>query len=413
MRWATVVAVAAAATLARSVLGVSLQPGVLEGVVLAAVATNLAAEQLSRSSVPAWLYGSLLVFDTVLLTVALAATGGPANPFSAMYFIYVVLAAVGLGRVLTWAIVALTVAGYGSLFALTAGGSGDAATHAHHAMHGSGAAGFSLHLWGMWGAYTVAAVLVAFFVENLNAAARARSHEVARLREAVAETERLAALTTLAAGTAHELATPLATIAVIVAELEDQLKAGEAVDDLDGDLALIRQQIERCRAIIDRMRAVDPRRASERGARLSAAELRAVLVADVPDAEDRVRVELSGAPLWISAPLQWSLAALVSNGLRASAAGVPVTVRASRIGDRLHFEVIDHGRGMTPEILRRATEPFFTTRSAGQGMGLGLYLVRTFAEAAGGRFELVSIPGEGTTAVLEIPEPQSNDVTGA
>lgn len=67
------------------------------------------------------------------------------------------------------------------------------------------------------------------------------------------------------------------------------------------------------------------------------------------------------------------------------------------------LSVIDDGPGMTPEVLSRATEPFMTTKPAGQGSGLGLAMVRDFADRGGGRFELESTPGRGTAARLHIP----------
>jgi signal transduction histidine kinase len=68
------------------------------------------------------------------------------------------------------------------------------------------------------------------------------------------------------------------------------------------------------------------------------------------------------------------------------------------------FIVTDHGSGMDAETLRRATEPFFTTKDPGRGMGLGLFLVRLVADRNGGRLLVTSEPGQGTTAVLELPE---------
>ena len=58
---------------------------------------------------------------------------------------------------------------------------------------------------------------------------------------------------------------------------------------------------------------------------------------------------------------------------------------------------------MSDGVLRRIAEPFFTTKEPGKGMGLGTFLVRTFAQNLGGRILFVSSPGEGTTATLELP----------
>ncbi|HMV67337.1 MAG TPA: ATP-binding protein, partial [Myxococcota bacterium] len=64
---------------------------------------------------------------------------------------------------------------------------------------------------------------------------------------------------------------------------------------------------------------------------------------------------------------------------------------------------VDDGSGMDPEVARRVGEPFFTTQAPGEGMGLGVFLARTVVERAGGRLELRSAPGVGTTARVELP----------
>lgn len=72
-------------------------------------------------------------------------------------------------------------------------------------------------------------------------------------------------------------------------------------------------------------------------------------------------------------------------------------------GDMVAIEVADNGRGMEPEVLARAMEPFFTTKPAGRGTGLGLAMARRFAEGCGGRLTIDSRPGQGTTVRIMLP----------
>jgi two-component system sensor histidine kinase RegB len=81
---------------------------------------------------------------------------------------------------------------------------------------------------------------------------------------------------------------------------------------------------------------------------------------------------------------------------------VPCVVRIHRAADQLVIEVIDGGHGMTPDVLARAGEPFFTTKAPGDGMGLGLFLARALAEQLGGALEIESRPGQGTRARLRL-----------
>src|SRR5690606_40054242 len=96
-----------------------------------------------------------------------------------------------------------------------------------------------------------------------------------------------------------------------------------------------------------------------------------------------------------------ALANLLDNALDASEG--PVELEAQPAPGGLRVEVRDQGHGMPPEVEARATEPFFTTKEAGRGMGLGLYLARVTAERLGGSLALRTSPGEGTVVRLFLP----------
>jgi two-component system sensor histidine kinase RegB len=85
-----------------------------------------------------------------------------------------------------------------------------------------------------------------------------------------------------------------------------------------------------------------------------------------------------------------------------------VTLAITHDQGRVCFEVRDRGSGMSQEMLRRAGQPFFTTKEPGHGMGLGLFLVRLVAEQAGATFTIDSRLGEGTRCRLELPDRQGN-----
>ncbi len=101
--------------------------------------------------------------------------------------------------------------------------------------------------------------------------------------------------------------------------------------------------------------------------------------------------------------VQQAVGILVDNAVDASPAGKAVKLSIHQRDGRIVFEVRDEGMGMSPEIVRRAGEPFFTTKPPGKGMGLGLFLVRLVAERLGGCLRLESEVGKGTLAVLELP----------
>ncbi len=110
------------------------------------------------------------------------------------------------------------------------------------------------------------------------------------------------------------------------------------------------------------------------------------------------------APHWLT---QAVLNLIVNAGEALQEKRRPARVRLSAIADddglTVRLSVADNGRGMAPEIRRRAFDLFFTTKARGMGTGLGLPLVRKVAVRAGGSVELTSGPGRGTTVVLTLP----------
>ncbi|MFI5178123.1 MAG: sensor histidine kinase, partial [Vicinamibacterales bacterium] len=211
-------------------------------------------------------------------------------------------------------------------------------------------------------------------------------------------------LPTLAAGAAHELSTPLATIAVASRELEQALGRRPEDRALQGDAELIRAEIDRCRRVLDDMagRIAEPMGEAPRPATLGDA-MTASLARLV--ASDRARVTLSAPAdvpvVWPVGVIAHAVANLVTNGLHASPADGRVTVTADRTADRrVRVVVADRGRGMSPEELARAGEPFFTTKPPGVGTGLGLFVARSAVEQLGGTLTIASARDQGTTATV-------------
>ena len=141
--------------------------------------------------------------------------------------------------------------------------------------------------------------------------------------------------------------------------------------------------------------------------RVQVRDLSDQVLAQFPAAErELLRIELADEKLAAVLPVQataQSLAALIQNALDANLDRRPVVITADGTGSELRISVRDSGHGMPGNVLRRIAEPFFTTKEPGKGMGLGTFLVRTFAESLGGRVLFDSAPGKGTTVTLEMP----------
>ena len=112
-----------------------------------------------------------------------------------------------------------------------------------------------MHMQGMWIAFGIAAVFIVYFVTRVTRDLARREAELARARAAALRSEKLASLATLAAGAAHELATPLSTIAVVARELERSLERAGALNEAVADARLIRNEVSRCRGILEQLAA--------------------------------------------------------------------------------------------------------------------------------------------------------------
>jgi two-component system sensor histidine kinase RegB len=338
--------------------------------------------------------------DAILLTGLLDITGGPFNPFIVMFVPYVWLAAVTLSPRWAAVVAVISVTGFGWLVLDHV----QPQLAQHHRLND-----FPTHLFTMWLSGAAIAELIAHYVGKARAAVALHQRQLDEARERALHSEHLASLTTLAAGAAHELSTPLATIAVAARELERHAArlAAErpAASGLQDDARLIRAEVDRCQLILDGMSgravagsgpAADPLPPAEIAdlvrARLSDDQRGRLRVAIVPG------VGMTNAP---GAAVAQAVTSLLRNAFDASDPAAEVNMTFEQQDGMVRVLVHDRGPGMPPEVLRRVGEPFYTTKQAGKGMGLGLFLTRTFADRAGGtlRFET----RDGTTAVLEIP----------
>ena len=446
-RWGAALAYLVALGLAEAGAIQAMQRWPVLAAAVATLLTNLALAS-PRPALPFQRVVALLLFDAAVLTGALYLTGGAANPLSALYLVQIGLGAILLRGPWPWAVAGLSVAAFGALFfapsmevhtaahaehaappAAQAGHHetqhghphGPAAAHDGHAdadaeadaigrAHGAHPAGatnpfFDLHLQGMCAAFTLTALLVTYFITRISSSLRARDAQLSRARTRALRAERVASLASMAAATAHELGTPIASIMLAATEMERGLSRGTAAETLAQDARLVKEQARRCRQILDSMLKDAGEMAGETPKRTAVADLVEHAVQGLGQTErNRVELHLPSALPDLYVPcnvVSQAIQNLLRNALEASSASTPVSLRVEPSSEHVLFRIEDRGVGMNAEELEEALEPFVTTRP-GRGQGLGLFLTRSVAERLGGSLTLHSEAGKGTVAELRL-----------
>jgi len=355
------------------------------------------------------LFAQLLV-DVAALALLIYFTGGATNPFVSLFLLPLSVAAALLSAPQAWAMAFVTVACYtllleyyvplpgmeqeAPLTTLVSGG--------RHALHMHGGGQFGLHVLGMWLNFVISAALITFFVQRFAQTLRARERELSRAREEALRNERIVALGTLAAGTAHELGTPLATVAVVAAELEEEF-AGDP--DLAPQLALIRTQVGQCKAVLQRLVESVEQLPQQVAQEVS-------LPAFLKQVAERWRLLWPAMALTLSSAvgpevrirtddtLEQALLNLLNNAARVSAAGVELAAVVE--GEEAVLRILDRGPGLARETIEAAGKRFLMPPS-GEGLGIGLYLANATIERFKGRVAMHNRLGGGAVTEVRLP----------
>ncbi|MEZ6104555.1 MAG: ATP-binding protein [Pirellulaceae bacterium] len=351
-----------------------------------------------------WVLAFVLALDLVVLTSMLYYTGGVTNPFTVFYLVNLGLCAFVVESSLAWMLYGVASLGFAWLLFFHID-LPDLGISAERALHPSQ---YQFLGWGSFAAFLTCGSVIVHFSSRFHAELRRREQELRLADELRARSEKLEALGTLAAGAAHELATPLSTIAVVVKELERSLDQIETSAEVREDMSLIRREVDRCRLILDRMAGDAGQPSGETPRECSLRMLFDAVLDGLHDTSDvHIQLEDDGESRLLRLPIEataQALRGLVRNGLDASPDGLSVVLSGTReTPSTIVIRVRDRGEGMAEGILQRVSEPFFTTKPPGSGMGLGVFLARTLIERLGGRLSYESAPLHGTVAIVELP----------
>lgn len=334
---------------------------------------------------------SQLLFDIGMLSAIVFLSGGAANPLVSLLLPPVAVAALTLPARCVAIVTAAAIAAYSLLMLYYLPLPMPDATRATR-----------LHLGGMWLIFVVSAVMIGRIIVHTTRVIRQRDAQLATAREQGLRDERVMAMGTLAAGAAHELGTPLGTMALLAGEMANDPNLSEPVRD---DVKMLLQQIGVCKEIVT---GLSRRAGAERleNAQLEPANrwldhLRQNWHAARPKASSRLIVASDGeAPELLADPrLEQAVLNLLNNAANATTS--PLELRLSWCSATICIEIRDHGPGFPEQVLEFGGHDAFPAHQ--RGSGIGLILTRSAIEQLGGNLTLLNPEEGGALARIELP----------
>lgn len=337
-----------------------------------------------------------LLGDIAAFSLLFYFSGGYSNPFIWMYLLPITVAAVALRAGYAWIIASLSIASYTLLMFYHR-----PLSHLH--MHARDGVQLDIHLVGMWLGFVVSAIIVAIFIARIGQNLRDYDQTIASVREKALESERMLALGTLATSAAHELGTPLATMAVVTTEIMQDYKDQPA---LCQQLQILRKQVTRCKEILSSItrNAGHSRAEYSQGWTLREFLLEAIQRwRDTRPATELVvsmSTSLYNPSILIDRTLTQAILNLLDNAADESAPRVLFT--ASWDEKMLQIQIRDFGGGLSAETKRQLGTPFFSSKQ-GAGMGLGVYLTEVTLARYDGKLSLNNHIDGGVISMISLP----------
>lgn len=337
-----------------------------------------------------------LLGDIAALSALFYFSGGYSNPFIWMYLLPITVAAVALRASYAWLIATLSITCYTLLMFYHI-----PLSHLH--MHTRGDTQLDIHLVGMWIGFVVSSVIVAIFIARIGQNLRDYDKNIAAVREKALESERMLALGTLATSAAHELGTPLATMAVVNKELLQDYADQPA---LLQQITLLQKQVMRCKEILSSITRDAGQGRADSGQGLPLKDF-------LNDAIQRWRDTRPSTELVVGTIktdfnptilMDRTLTQALQNLLDNAADESPERILLNADWDEklLSIQIRDFGKGLSTETKKLLGTPFFTSKEE-DGMGLGVYLTQTTLARYEGKLSLNNHAEGGVQTSVIIP----------
>jgi two-component system sensor histidine kinase RegB len=381
IRWVAVAGQAAALLVVHFGLGYPLPLGPALAAVCASVLVNLviAIRRPAGTSLTEQAAARYLAYDIVQLAVLLYLTGGLENPFAFLLLAPVAVSATVLSLFSTVALCVLTLVCVTAL----------AVWHLPLPWSGPPPQLPITYVLGVWVALVVGILFFAAYTCRVAEEARRLSDGLAATQLALAREQQVSALGALAAAAAHELGSPLGTIAIAAREIERELAEGSTIGE---DVSLVISETDRCRKILAEFAHNS---GNDSGMPFSRLPIGAVVeqaasrhmrdgVEIILDARPFPESSLSAAPSApASAEIIQGIGNLIQNALQFARTEVRVSTRWD--GATVQVTIGDDGPGFPQMVLERLGEPYLSVRhGGGDHMGLGIFIAQTLLQRAGG-----------------------------
>ena len=365
-----------------------------------------------------WSYGLNIAFELIGFSILMYLSGGATNPFVFYYLVPLSIGVATLGKRQAWLTSGFCIAVYTllmfhyhylALFDMSH-------TATERLLHSTGhSADYSSvnenwrnpHILGMWMNFVVSTLLITYFVSRMADQIRSQEREIANLDQQQREDEHLLAMGTFAAGTAHELGTPLSSLAIILQDLVDQPGLDE---DQSTELKVACGEVERCREILQSL-VTAAHSAQTSGDRLiSLGELLDSLKNQsknlFPSAQIAYQTQnaegLSTVQLISDTALEQSLLNLYVNALEAGQSqSIPrIEVRAEVLGTSVQIIIRDFGPGLSSEMQAKLGHMLVSNKP--NGLGIGYFLANASINRIGGKLSIMNLPEGGAQTVVEL-----------
>ncbi|MGV3768530.1 MAG: ATP-binding protein [Sphingobium phenoxybenzoativorans] len=317
-----------------------------------------------------------LLFDVVALTIQLYLSGGATNPFIYLYLLQVVLGAILLDTLSAWAIVFAT-----SVFAAIL-----AKFYWPLVLPSALAESlFEMHIIGAWICFALIAVLLVVFVTRINRNLQARDARLADMRQRAAEEDHIVRMGLLASGAAHELGTPLSSLAVILNDWK-RMPALAAQPGIIGEIEEMQVAVQRCKTILSGILLSSGEARGEAPTIISIRIFLDYIVKEWSVAHAGVEVDYdnsadAGLEIVADPVLKQVIYNVLDNASEASPDWISLSV--DQQGNFLRLVVRDDGPGFASGMLENLGKPYQSSKGK-QGGGLGLFLVLNVMRKLGG-----------------------------